>query len=248
MTCKFIKENPATGQTDENYVHFHSNTLTIIDSTDIFQEILTEINRLLEAIEQFKNNGSGWQFNQVEHFDINTAPFEPVCGTSYIPLPSKLASKRAIINVKNDKDHECFKWAATSAVFPIKVHPERLNDEMRQNSNNFNWKGIEFPVSLMHINKFENQNPFAVNVFGYKDNKVYHLRISNKKAVVIRLLLISNEETNHYCWIKNMSALLSSQINNYQHKRIFCDRYLNSFQSEKSLESILNTAAKTKQS
>ena len=133
-------------------------------------------------------------------------------------------------------------------MFPIKVHPERLNDEMRQNSNHFNWKGIEFTFSLMHINKFENQNPFAVNVFGYKDNEVYPLRISNKKAVVIRLLLISNEETNHYCWIKNMSALLSSQINNYQHKRIFCDRCLNSFQSEKSLEKHTEYCSKNGQS
>ena len=93
--------------------------------------ILTEINHLLELIENFQNQGSGWQFDQVEYFDINIDPFEPLSGSSYIPLPEKLASNKAIINVKNEKDNECFKWAVTSAVFPIKFHPERLNDNMR---------------------------------------------------------------------------------------------------------------------
>ena len=69
-----------------------------------------------------------------------------------------------------------------------------------------------------------------------KDAEVYPLRISKRDKQVIHLLLIANEETNHYCWIKNISKLLSKQINNHQHKRHFCYRCLNSFQSEKSLE------------
>ena len=91
-------------------------------------------------------------------------PYEPLSGSSYIPLPSKLASKKAIINVKNHKDHECFKWAVTSAIYTQDVHPERLNKKMRENSNNFDWSGMEFPVSLQQIDKFEKQNPYVINV------------------------------------------------------------------------------------
>ena len=61
---------------------------------------------------------------------------------------------------------------------------------------------------------------------------------------MINLLLISNEETNHYCWIKNMSRLLSSQINNYQHKRVFCHRCLSSFNSNTSLEKHIEFCSK----
>ena len=111
LTCKFIRENPANGQIDENSGYFNSNVLTITESTDIFQSILTEINKLLEMVEKFQNQGSGWQFDQVEYFDINIDPFQPLSGSSYITLPTKLASKTAIINVKNEKDHECFKRA-----------------------------------------------------------------------------------------------------------------------------------------
>ena len=186
FTCKYIKENPATGQTDTNNGHHHSHVLTITESSDIYNLILTEINYLLELVEQFQNEGSGWQFDQVEYFDINIDPFQPLSQGSYIPLPKKLASRKAIINVKNTKDKECFKWSVTSAVFSVKVHPERLNLEMRKNSKHFSWSGIEFPTSLKDIVNFEKR----------------------KKAHKIRLLLISNDETSHYCWIIDMRRSL----------------------------------------
>ena len=107
---------------------------------------------------------------------------------------------------------------------------------MRENYENFDWKGIEFPVSLKEIDKFEKQNPYAINVYGY-ERSIYPLRISEKpEAHVINLHLISNDETNHSCWIKNMSRLLFSQVNNNQQARVFCLRCLKSFQSKASLE------------
>ena len=59
--------------------------------------------------------------------------------------------KKAIINVKNENDNECFKWAVTSAVFPQKKNAERLSKRMREDSEKFDWTGIEFPVSLKQI-------------------------------------------------------------------------------------------------
>ncbi|XP_048577296.1 uncharacterized protein LOC125559738 [Nematostella vectensis] len=204
-------------------------------------------NRILESVEQFQNQGSGWQFDRVEYFDINIDPFEPLSGSSFIPLPSKLASKKAIVNVKNESDHECFKWAVTSAVFPRERHAQRLNKQMRESSEEFNWSGIEFPVSLRQVDKFEKQNPYAINVYGYEGD-VYPLRISKRhEAHVINLLLISNDETSHYCWIKNMSRLLSSQVNNHQHTSVFCYRCLNSFWSKTSLEKHLEYCAENEE-
>ena len=104
-----------------------------------------------------------------------------------------------------NEDDECFKWAVTSAVYTAKKHPERLNEKMRENSETFNWKGINFSFPLNQINRFERQTQYAINVFWFEKEKVYPLRISQKESRVIGLMLISNEETNHYCWIKNKS-------------------------------------------
>ena len=234
LTVRFTKENPATGKIDINVYSFASKMEIVTESTDLYVLYDQMVDKIFELIQNFNNRGSGWQFDRVEHLDININPYNPMSASSYIELPSSLYTKKAIINVKNENDNECFKWAVTSAVFPAKEHGERLSKQMRKDSEKFVWTGIEFPVSLKQIDKFENQNNYAINVFGYK-KVVYPLRISKKKEQVINLLLIANEETNHFCWIKNMSRLLSSGINNHQHKRYFCYRCLNSFKSEKSL-------------
>ena len=75
--------------------------------------------RLSELSQQFQNQGSGWHLSKVETLDIDIDPFEPLDGSSYIPLPKKIADKKAIINVKNESDNYCFKWAVTSAIYSM---------------------------------------------------------------------------------------------------------------------------------
>ena len=253
FTCRFKKSNPDNDLIDEKSGYFHSKNMEIITEATDFSELYdTMTNHLLELVEDFQNQGSGWQFDRVEYFDIYIDPYEPISGSSYIPLPLILELKKAIINVKNENDHECFKWAITSAAFPKQKNPQRLDKQMRENSENFNWKGIEFPVKLKDIAKFEKQNPYyTINVHGFNKDKqeVYPLRISKKQSgYLIELLLIKNEEgNNHYCWIKNFSRLVSSQINNNQHKREFCRRCYNPFPTGKSLEKHLEYCSKNEE-
>ena len=235
LTVKFTKENPATGNIDINVYSFASKMEIVTEATDLSKLFDHMVDKIFELIQNFNNRGSGWQFDRVEHLDININPFNPLSASSYIELSSSLYMKKAIINVKNENDNECFKWAVTSAVFPQKKNAERLSKQMKKDSEKFDWTGIEFPVSLKQIDKFENQNNYAINVFGY-ERVVYPLRISKKNEQVINLLLIADEETNHFCWIKNMSRLLSSDVSKHHGKRHFCYRCLNSFHSEKSLE------------
>ena len=54
-----------------------------------------------------------------------------------------------------NKDNECFKWCITRALNPVKKNAERIDKNLRKQSENFNWKDINFPVSLSEIGKFE---------------------------------------------------------------------------------------------
>ena len=156
-------------------------------------------------------------------------------GSSYIPLPKTLQFKKAIINVKNIKD-ECFKWAVTSAIYPVEKNSTRLSKYV-ENSKKFDWSDINFPASLRDVDKFERQNPsVSINVFGY-EKEVYPLRISKRaNEETVNLLLISEGENQHYCWIKNISRLLNSQVSKHKTKRFFCLRCLNSFHTNESLQ------------
>ena len=184
---------------------------------------------ILEKVQQFQKEGSGWVFENIESFDINIDPFEPLSGSSYISLPKNLEYKKAIINVRNENDHECFKWATTSAICQREKDPQRLNKKMRNNSQNLNWDGIDFPVSIKQIDKFERQNNYAINVFGYEESKVYPLRFSKKDSQVVDLLLITADSRNHYCWIKKKSRFFSGQISKHGHARFLSDRCINHF-------------------
>ena len=89
-------------------------------------------------------------------------------GVSYIPLPQFLAAKKAIINL-NNVDHECFKWAITRALNPVKIHSERIDKKFRETQKTLNWEKLKFPVKFNDINKFEKHNSsISVNVFGFE--------------------------------------------------------------------------------
>ena len=241
FTCRFQKGE------DYNYGYFHTHVERIMEDTDLSNIYNIMIAECLEKISKFQNKGSGWQFEGVVSFDINVDPYKPLGGSSYFPLPAKLAAKKAIINVQNKKDNECFKWAVTSAVYPREKNPQRLNSEMEKNSERLNWKGIDFPTPLTQIARFGKQNPYSINVFGWTGGSVYPLRISkHTNERCIDLVLLSNNENQHYCWIKNMSALTASQINKHKGKRHVCKYCCNSFQLEMSLQKHVEYCSKQK--
>ena len=235
LTCKFRKE--VGEKVEYNYGYFYTHVEVIMEDTDLGHVYNTMIAMILEKISKFQNKGSGWQFDSVVSLDISVDPYRPLRGTSYFPLPKKLGAKRAIINIKNERDNACFMWAITSAVFPRKKDPQRLNKEMRANSEKLNWEGIDFPTPLNQISLFEKQNPYSINVYGWTGTSVYPLRISkHENQQCINLILLSNRNNHHYCWIKNMSALTASQYNKHKGKRFVCKYCCNSFQLEESLQ------------
>ena len=160
-------------------------------------------------------------------------------GSSYIELPESLANKKAVINLNNKEDSKCFMWSVTRALHPAKDHSERIDTKLEKATENLNWDGITFPVELKQIYRFEKQNPtIFVNVFGYEKKKVTILRKSEtyKRENIVDLLLINNGEVQHYCVIKNLSRLISSQYNKHQKKKYICRGCLNIFNFEDSLE------------
>ena len=161
-------------------------------------------------------------------------------GSSYIELPKWLKSKEAVIKPQNE-DEECFKWAVIETLHheEVRHHPERIS-LLRPYENQDNWKGVEFPVSIKKIDKFEKNNPdMAVNVlFSNKKSKKKNIHtvcmsehnVKCKKQV--NLLIIVDGENRHYTAIKSISKLLKSL--NASHKGAYhiCMNCLNGFWTE----------------
>eukprot|EP01050_Picozoa_sp_SAG11_P008201 SAG11_NODE_711_length_7641_cov_103.798064_2_plen_302_part_00 len=123
-----------------------SNILTI---GDIDTKNRSTISSLKERImEQEAKNGSMWIFEKVISIDLDIAKYKPLKGSSYKPLPKKLMTKKAIVNVQNTDDM-CFKWAVLSALFPIPVHLERVQ-KYKYIEHGLDFDCIDFPTPLTH--------------------------------------------------------------------------------------------------
>ena len=141
---------------------------------------------------------SDWKFNEVEGLEIHIIDNEPMKASEYIPLPEFIMRKKAIINVEN-KDDKCFLWSLLRYLHPVKKNGSRIND-LKKHENDLNFKGIDFPMKVKDIQKFENQNPNlpGINVVSVDDNnKIYPLRLNEKDCVkTIDLFLFSKTKNN----------------------------------------------------
>ena len=162
-------------------IAFNSLITEFFDANDVNDFIQRMLAYIKAQTENPKFSESGFTLDKIMHLYINFHRLVLTRGSSYNELPKWLKSKKAVINPQN-KDEECFKWAVIEALHheEIKHHPERIS-LLSPYKNQYNWEGLEFPVSIKKIDKFEKNNPgIAVNVlFSNKKNQnIYTARRS----------------------------------------------------------------------
>ena len=166
----------------EDKAYFQSQIHINLEKTDVKVILSRMLREIMINLADYQTNGSGWYFKEVISLKIHTVDYKPMKGSSYIPLPDFLMRKKALINMEN-KDDKCFLWCVLRYLYPKQWHEERVAD-LREYENDLNFKGIEFPVKVKDIQKFENQNPNlpGINVFSINDNnKIYPLRLKSAR-------------------------------------------------------------------
>ena len=217
---------------------FHSGIEVNLDGTDEKELYDMMVERILEKIATFIATESEFRFHSITQLELHIVSYKPLRGKTWVSLPKELADKKAIINMQN-KDNKCFLWCVLRALNPKRLHPERLDKELMGKENTLNMEGIDYPVSLKDLNKFEKQNPtIFITVLGYEGKSFYPLRNSvfMDRDYNIILLLIEKNKVKHYSLVKNLSRLLSSQASNHDGKHYFCLRCLNPFWCQEALD------------
>ncbi|VDI42200.1 Hypothetical predicted protein [Mytilus galloprovincialis] len=169
LLAEMVKTNPATGENTYVTPYFRSALTTLTQSSDLELEITFMMEKVKENMSKYMREGSGWTFGHIEKLEIHLSKFKPLKGGSFIPTPSALAKKKAIVNVKNEDDR-CFQWAVLAALHHEEVDQKNPNRvaQYKKWVDELKFEGIDFPVSLGAIDKFERQNPaINVNVFGF---------------------------------------------------------------------------------
>lgn len=132
-----------------------------------------------------------------------------------------------MVNIKNE-DNQCFLWSILAALHPVECNNNRCK-KYEKFLPELNTKGIEMPMKLDDITKFERLNNLCINVYGIEEHgsAVFPLRISpTPTEKPINLLLIIGKEHDHFTLVPDLNKLLG---NGKKHAKEFCPFCLHGF-------------------
>ena len=225
----------------EEMEHYFNRMRPVIlneHNIDTLSALINEfVDEVKGEIEVWSERGSGWIMDKILEAYINVARYQPMLGGSYMPLPTKLKNKKAIINVQN-RDNQCLRWALRAALFPAPRGIKVSRPSSYPTEDGLNFTGIDFPTPVSQIDRLERQNPnLSINVFGWEDGRVVVHRISEKGGEIprINLMLTKQGENTHYSYVKRLSALLYDQSRHNESKH-FCERCLHGYTKSGLLE------------
>ena len=96
-----------------------------------------------------------------------------------------------------------------SVFYGVKDHPGIIRNIDRDFASNLNYDGIEFPVQENGFSKIKVQNNICVNVFGYENDFIFPVYISDQTfKSSIDLLLLINDYQSHYVYIKEFNTFM----------------------------------------
>ena len=180
----------------KNYAFFKYSNFDEIYNEKFTENVLVEHDRLKIAKSQ-------WVLDEIINMEININKYNPLRASSYIELPEILRNKKAIINIENKNDNKCFLWSVLAGLYPVKQNPERIT-KYKEYEHIFDkvLEGIEFPVKIQDIGKFENRvKNCSLNVYHYDESyNICPLKITkDEKKKHIDLLYLTEENGNsHY--------------------------------------------------
>ena len=210
---RYLKEQG--GELSEEVNHYIGvdiiHILTRLQLNDI--DIMTELDN---GIENRDMEGSGWNFQGINHLKIYFHKTNPINGQTYIKFPIR---SNAILNIQNN-DTYCFLWSILASIHPVSKDPQRVSKYIPY-QNELNIGDIDFSIGMKitDIDKFENlNNQLSINVFEYSsdddnDYKLVPLYISKnlENRKIIDLILYKN----HYILLKKLHVFIGKHDNIY---------------------------------
>ena len=176
---------------------------------------------------QILRNCSNYTFESVDILGIHFHNTKLKRGSTYLDSPRWIKNKHAIINPKNIKDNECFKYAIIAALHHQETGKDpQIISKHKPFINNYNWKDIDFPSGSNEYKKFkQNNRNIALNILSLPPNKeeiniIYKSQYNRKhEEQVVLLMITDNNQENtpdkwHYLAVKNISRLFRGITSN----------------------------------
>ena len=213
-----------------SFPYFRSLTYRLLDEDTFDESDLNEaMQKIYARMEKYLREGSGWFVKHVIKLEVHTINYSPIHGPMFIPLPQTLFMSHSILNVYNNDD-KCFVYCILASLHPTVDTPENVV-HYTPYEHELDMSGIEYPVTLSQMSRFERQNSnISVNIFAMEDKEIVPLRITEhtERLHHVNLLLLQDGEKTHYCLISNLDRFLS-RTNSRHNRAFFCPYCLHGF-------------------
>ena len=187
-------------------------------SEDILYQLYDSLLKYFNDKLMICRTDSSYVFESIEVFDKYFHKIDLTRGSSYIPSPTWLQFRKAIVNPKYKNDNYCFAYAITIAIYHNEIgkNLNRISNKLLDCTDKLNWNRIDFPASTPDYKRFQKLNEdIALNVipFNKEDNDngietidveqeyISNFNFTRKKQVV--LLKISNGKKRHFLALKS---------------------------------------------
>ena len=126
---------------------------------------LNVVNRqLLNFIEDYEQNGSGWVFSNFLSLRLTLWYLDPLRVSAFVPLPEWIQTRGAVVNVTGTGD-DCFKWAVMAGMHPADDNVHRMSKYVEYTSK-YDFSSLHFPVPHSSVGSFARTNNMHINVYG----------------------------------------------------------------------------------
>ena len=225
---------------------------SIMIGTDLKNETISLIHELMNRLENFETNGSGFILKEITSLSLEIFNHPSLrAGRSNLNL-TRVPNSKQILNVRND-DELCLLYTIASHftrhLFADEGNPENYTSWIL---NNINTDDVNFPSDVLDVKKLVEKNPkldMKINLFFLQNNEVFplatNIKNENQEGVnQINLLRVTgksdedSEIVSHWLLIKNLDSFLAKTIHcpKRDRKRVkkFCVNCLAQFSEEDS--------------
>ncbi|XP_012060807.1 PREDICTED: uncharacterized protein LOC105624054 [Atta cephalotes] len=112
------------------------------------------------ALEEFQERDSGWALSRILNLTVNVNKYNPLHAGCHIKFSREIMLKRTVINIQT-ADNVCF---ACDLLLPLSPGSKKCGTGVLVPAR-LNLAGIEFPMMLNQIKKFETLNDISINVY-----------------------------------------------------------------------------------
>ena len=139
------------------------------DSSPLLEDVY---HQLLNFIEVYEHNGSGWVFSNFASLQLTLWHLDPLCAGAFVPLPQWIQEKKALINVTGTGD-DCFKSAVLAGIHPVGKQEKKADRMIKyeEHVNKYDFSSLRYPVPLSSIGSIAMTNNLSIDIYGVENEE-----------------------------------------------------------------------------